>query len=153
MEKVFTVRPFKRVIAREASEPLVLSGSIERGSYVFRIGEVPFELRTTEIGMDENGPFAKVRDADRPSYGGWVLTVEVEHDEPVGDMVLSGCCIRYYKPGDRAFFEEVARREGYDPEKFEVIEPVDHPGWSVHFTGLGKANGFGWPGREGGSAE
>ena len=151
MERTFVVRPFKQVIDRAGAESLVLSGSIECGAYVFRIGEVPFELRTTMTGDDEIGPFARVRDAEAiPAYGGWVLAVEAEYEEPIGEMMLDpGCAVRFFKPGDRETYEAIVRRAGADPRQHHVLVPADDPGWAAYFDSLGNPDGVAYPGEGG----
>src|SRR5216684_1956773 len=80
------IRPFKTTV-----EGVRFEGLIQGQQFRLRLFGHTYPITTAAVGVDERGPFALIREMQRPVDFGYKLLVEPEHDEDFPGII--GCRI------------------------------------------------------------
>jgi len=139
MSNMLKVRPFVPVTTNpEGTEVHLVSAVIENGEFCLRFDQATFRIPFWEMGTDELGPFAMIKECDTKLPGGSNLRVEAEFEEPLGDVLLPPRChICIIVKENPAPLENQLREAWIDPASIILLAPVK---WSldVYFFSSGK---------------
>ncbi len=125
------VRPFERLTkAPEETQTHLVAGIIRGGSFWLQLDRLQFELITEETGSDDLGPFALVEESDTALPGGYLLRVEAEQEERLGDISTPPGCWVGLAWTDPPFKNEL-------PPGMKFLRHV-RSSLEVHFSSLGQ---------------
>jgi hypothetical protein len=91
MSDTAKIRPFEEYIEAERGfNAVVISGRIAEGAYVVNALGTHFAFETTEVGEDQWGPFAVVRECDVPFSGEFRLCLDSNEEETMLGIFIPG---------------------------------------------------------------
>jgi len=89
MANTAKIRPFEEYIEAEPGfSAVVISGGIAEGAYVVKAIGAQHALETVEVGEDQRGPFAVVKECDVPFSREFRLRLEADQDETSLDVFI-----------------------------------------------------------------
>ena len=139
----FKLRPFDPILIERPSSrtAVAVGGRIEGKTYVVSVDAASFPLPTCEVGNDEFGAYAMVREVRLPLQLGFVLEVgeEVPEEDDPPDQP-PGCHIRLFKDPTPAR-EHVARGLGLNKVNLVGFGPTAEITIYVAWTGF--VDGYG----------
>ncbi|MEI9948266.1 MAG: hypothetical protein WDO74_04630 [Pseudomonadota bacterium] len=91
MSNTVKIRPFEEYIEAEPGfSAVVISGGISDRKYVVRALETQLEIETTEVGEDQWGPFAVVKECDVLFSREFRLRLESDAEETMLNVFIPG---------------------------------------------------------------
>lgn len=137
------VRPFERALASpDGRIGTVVVGRIRDEDFTVSFFEREFCLDTAEVGTDEFGSFARIRESRRILDHGWIL--EAAMDPPLEEErdTGMGCQISLVKP---TLNTQDIDRLGIDTKAVNLLIPPRFA-WSIYFGPSGAIDGKGTTG-------
>lgn len=128
MSNTAKIRPFEEYIEAEPGfSAVVISGEIVDGAYVVKAIGAQHSLETVEVGEDQRGPFAVVRECDVPFSGEFRLRLESGEEETSLDIhIPADGDVGTSRRAKRAFsvwFNSIGFKDG----KSAVIRGTENP--------------------------
>src|SRR5260221_1320607 len=138
---MFRTRPFRHTFANEDAPPLTCEGRIQDSSLNIQIGLSTVTIPTVEVGTDESGEFAVIRDWESQLESGFIVRVEPELDESDPEEPKFGCMIRFTRPASLTPQAQAwVDRQWMTLDVLNMIIPPDSD-FGISFSHRGHFNG------------
>jgi len=124
------VRPFETTV-----DGVKVEGFIEGEQFRLQLFGRTVPVTTVDIGVDKNGPYARIGEMERQIDFGYTLKIEPEYDEDLPP----GCRIAIFRDKTDSI-RAALESDGTDPDSVNLIATVSES-VSVYFDPGGNING------------